>query len=408
MNDKQTVEERTTGLTYSSASSSSSESSPFSSLSRATGSGSDSAYGTLDDDIDLPLKIQPISGGTTPRRTISLKKNKGSSVDAAARGNGNARAAALMLLSPKTSSTSSLNIAPTVGASGQRKSGGDTSSSSERKLRKRKGKGVSKTQCPLSTTGYLSPASGAPQPRLSPSLSNTQHSESSSGSITPLASTPNSTYIDDHLSIPTPHRNLDASSSSTQNISNPSFLAIFPITTITALGTISISLLSVFATSASPSSPWSNFRVIPASPIHLLHPDGAIEVEYVNAMLSIFLIPSVAESRQVILSVVNLYLLSAFERKATTRNRSGQSRIGSKLMNGAFMWLSILLVRISLAGIFGRGVGWAWPELFSTRAISSVASGKSSVSSFDVTLLTFSVGTPFFAFGWKQALPLCC
>lgn len=101
--------------------------------------------------------------------------------------------------------------------------------------------------------------------------------------------------------------------------------------------------------------------LLPASPVHLLRVRDHRAVESVNAILSPFLVT--ASSTAVGLGVANLVSLKSLEEQGST---------GAEM---AGLWGAIVAVRVTLAWVFGRVLGWAHPSLFSTQAIHQVGAG---------------------------------
>lgn len=112
----------------------------------------------------------------------------------------------------------------------------------------------------------------------------------------------------------------------------------------------------------------TSLRIIPSSPAHLLRASNNSALEYLNAVLSPFAITSSTSS--VILALVNLSLLRNIE--------LAEAPLGERLQCHVvgIIWTSIIAVRLTLAWVFGRVLGWAHPSLFSTPAVHEVGSGK--------------------------------
>lgn len=118
----------------------------------------------------------------------------------------------------------------------------------------------------------------------------------------------------------------------------------------------------------------TSLRIIPSSPIHLLRDSNNPVLEYLNAALSPFSISSSISS--LTLALVNLSLLRNIELAVAP--------LGIKLQCciAGLIWTSIVAVRVTLAWLFGRVLGWAHPSLLSTPAIHEVGSGKLAFSQF--------------------------
>lgn len=106
--------------------------------------------------------------------------------------------------------------------------------------------------------------------------------------------------------------------------------------------------------------------LLAASPVHLLHPRSHLLLEATNALLSPFLIAPTASS--IALGTVNLLSLRSIE---------ADPRLGprSKFVLVTAIWTVTVCVRVAMAWIFGRGVGWAYPELFFNDAVHEVGAG---------------------------------
>ncbi|KAI5479382.1 hypothetical protein MNV49_003716 [Pseudohyphozyma bogoriensis] len=139
-------------------------------------------------------------------------------------------------------------------------------------------------------------------------------------------------------------------------------LVTAPITTTASILTFAVSISSRFA---------SAYPVIPASPVHLLRPDSLSHrlVEYTNALLAPFLI-STSSTSALALGIANLATFKSLEDDHATR---GTASTKTALVTG--LWVAIVAVRVLLSWVFGRVLGWAHPELFSTTAIHQVGSG---------------------------------
>ncbi|KAK4701853.1 hypothetical protein P7C70_g4377, partial [Phenoliferia sp. Uapishka_3] len=129
------------------------------------------------------------------------------------------------------------------------------------------------------------------------------------------------------------------------------FPSIPPITTTATVITLALLLFSL--NSSSP--------LLPTSPIHLLHPRGHFLLESANAAFSPFL--TIASTTAISLSLSNLAGLKTLEDEGTT----GVVMVG--------LWGAIVAVRVLLAWLFGRVLGWAHPQFFSTEAIHEVGGG---------------------------------
>ncbi|KAM0748882.1 hypothetical protein T439DRAFT_56473 [Meredithblackwellia eburnea MCA 4105] len=125
-----------------------------------------------------------------------------------------------------------------------------------------------------------------------------------------------------------------------------------PVTSIAIVLTAVLSL----------ATPFAPVPLLPASPVHLLHPGSEAITEWTNAFLSPFLVQPKVSS--VVLGVANLVCLKTLEDEA---------RLGSVEIAG--LWGAILAVRVLLAWIFGRVLGWSHPQFFSSLAIHQVGSG---------------------------------
>lgn len=134
-------------------------------------------------------------------------------------------------------------------------------------------------------------------------------------------------------------------------------LALPPLT----LAFAAISLILTLASFVSP------LPLLHASPIHLLQPNSHRLIEYTNAALSPFLVNLSTSGLGI--AAANLVCLKALEDEGTGLRSSTKVAVVSVL------WAAIVGVRVLLAWIFGRVLGWAHPHLFSTTAIHQVGAG---------------------------------
>lgn len=129
-----------------------------------------------------------------------------------------------------------------------------------------------------------------------------------------------------------------------------------PLTHAIALLTVTLSLLSLVVP----------LPLLPVSPAYLLHPRQHLTLELANSLFSPLLVtPSLSA---IALGVMNLKSLRDIERRRNWGLRAGVALLG-------LTWASVLLVRVAAAWLFGRGLGWAYPSLFSNNAVHQVGSG---------------------------------
>lgn len=370
---------------------------------RSPSDGSDSAYATLEDEEEEQrmhrntLGQARTSGTSTPRRRSSLKEkgalgtgrggsrtrsNSSSSKSDDLRSSSHSVTTAFGSNDPRSPVSpnskyrlNSLTVSPSALPSNSLLSPGKNKRSSVMTSGGMTGKKVKKKKKNLIKMAQDEQVQGPASPYA------TRSSTSSSRSITPTPlsyrnSTSSSNSTPKHRSQSIPSSPLlsvvdtDASMIAEDSRLHPdsTSIALIPLTTITTLFTLS---LSVFSLLASSSSAYQSYQITPVSPLHLLHPQNAILSEYANAVLSIFLVRlERSKSQDCVLGIINLYLLSSLERRLHYKKRT------RKVIDGVCIWSSILTTRIGLAWLFGRAVGWAWPELFSTAAIASVGNGK--------------------------------
>lgn len=139
-----------------------------------------------------------------------------------------------------------------------------------------------------------------------------------------------------------------------------------PLSHAVAVLTITLSLFSLLVP----------VPLLPVSPAYLLHPRSRFAIETVNALLSPLLVtPSLSG---VALGVLNIGSLRELERAAKSQRNWG---VGEGITLMAAVWTALLLVRVGAAWLFGRGLGWAYPSLFFNSAVHSVGSGKFSLAS---------------------------
>lgn len=138
----------------------------------------------------------------------------------------------------------------------------------------------------------------------------------------------------------------------------PSFLP--PLTQTTLILSSTISLASYL-------SPVP--LVTPVSPVHLRHADSptSLLAQLANAALAPFLAePSLSG---IILAATTLFLAARLER------RTPSSNVRTKVAAAGLAWAGIVGVRVLASWVFGRVLGWAHPQFFSTRAIHEVGAG---------------------------------
>lgn len=112
----------------------------------------------------------------------------------------------------------------------------------------------------------------------------------------------------------------------------------------------------------------SPIPILPASPIHLLRSLSYRPLEYINVLLAPFLVN--ASSSAILLAVANLASLKSLD------ENYNKFAFGSKGAVVSLLWIMTVSLRVILCWLFGRVLGWAHPELFSTSAIHEVGSGK--------------------------------
>ncbi|GAA5857239.1 hypothetical protein JCM8547_009392 [Rhodosporidiobolus lusitaniae] len=158
---------------------------------------------------------------------------------------------------------------------------------------------------------------------------------------------------------PTASSPLPSSSSSTPLPSSHLF-TLPPLTQTVAILTALISTASSLS---------RHPLVTPISPVHLRHAStfADLTLQLSNAALAPFLITRGLKSAA--LGAVNLALLRSLEE--STPALSPRSKVA--LAGG--MWAAIVGLRILAGWVFGRVLGWAHPEHFSTRAIHEVGAG---------------------------------
>lgn len=128
-------------------------------------------------------------------------------------------------------------------------------------------------------------------------------------------------------------------------------------------------LIAFFSLSASLASLVLPYPLLPSSPVHLLHPGSHAAIEYVNAALSPLLIP--LSTSGIALAFANLVSLRALEGEA------GPGRAVERAGLAGATWAAIISVRVLFAWVFGRVLGWAHPSWFSNAAIHEVGAGTS-------------------------------
>ncbi|GAA6036846.1 hypothetical protein JCM8097_006310 [Rhodosporidiobolus ruineniae] len=109
--------------------------------------------------------------------------------------------------------------------------------------------------------------------------------------------------------------------------------------------------------------------VTPISPVAFRHASSFHDLAHntANAALAPFLLqPSL---RSAALGVANLALLKSLEESAPSVSMQVKGAVA------ATMWAAIVGLRVLAGWVFGRVLGWAHPQLFSTRAIHEVGSG---------------------------------
>ncbi|BGP04913.1 hypothetical protein JCM10049v2_000715 [Rhodotorula toruloides] len=109
--------------------------------------------------------------------------------------------------------------------------------------------------------------------------------------------------------------------------------------------------------------------VTPLSPVPLRHADtpASLVLQSANAALAPLLAqPSLPG---VVLAATTLFLAARLERRTTSLSAR------SKVAVAGVAWAAIVGVRVLASWVFGRVLGWAHPQFFSTRAIHEVGAG---------------------------------
>lgn len=146
--------------------------------------------------------------------------------------------------------------------------------------------------------------------------------------------------------------------------SSPSFSPLGSLPSLPPL-TLAAATLSLTFSLLSQLSP---IPLLPASPVHLLHTRNHALLEYTNAFLSPFLVHG--STSALALAAANLASLKSIEEEAFTRRSTSV-----KAVIASAMWVAIVALRVLLSWVFGRVLGWAHPEWFATSAIHEVGSG---------------------------------
>ncbi|SGY31956.1 BQ5605_C002g01288 [Microbotryum silenes-dioicae] len=169
-----------------------------------------------------------------------------------------------------------------------------------------------------------------------------------------------------------------------------------PLTTLAASLSVLLTLSSLLAP----------VPLLASSPVHILRTRNHAAVEYANAFLSPLLVSGVKPAAA--LAIANFASLASIETKTSAST-------SLKALFVSTLWIAIMSLRVSLSYIFGRALGWAHPQWFSTRAIHEVGAGcaplllslslvhaytmrhrpsKSAISPFHLALLAANFCTP--------------
>lgn len=139
--------------------------------------------------------------------------------------------------------------------------------------------------------------------------------------------------------------------------SNPS--PVGPLNSATAAATVVLSLLNHL----------DLIHLLPGSPVHLLHPADRYLTEYTNAAFTPFLLHNFASPACKVLAIANLFALHTLEQSTRTLGKSTQ------LAFAAVAWAGTVTLRIILSWVFGRVLGFAHPQWFSTAAVHQTFAG---------------------------------
>ncbi|GAA5831846.1 hypothetical protein JCM11251_003907 [Rhodosporidiobolus azoricus] len=140
------------------------------------------------------------------------------------------------------------------------------------------------------------------------------------------------------------------------------FLSLPPLTSVALKVTLLVSLSSAVLHPA---------LIMPLSPVALRHVSSPSEFFLLgfNALLAPFLVnPSM---RGVALGAANFHLLKDLEASASG---SGMSQ-GAQAGLAGLAWTGVVALRVLCGWVFGRVLGWAHPELFSSRAVHEGGAG---------------------------------
>ncbi|SCV68699.1 BQ2448_820 [Microbotryum intermedium] len=146
--------------------------------------------------------------------------------------------------------------------------------------------------------------------------------------------------------------------------------------------------------------------LLASSPVHILRARDHAVVEYINAFLSPLLVSGLKPAAA--LAIANFASLASIESKSS-------ASMSRKALFVSTLWIAIMSLRVLLSYVFGRSLGWAHPQWFSTRAIHEVGAGsapfllslslihayamrhrpsKSAVSPYQLALLAANFCTP--------------
>ncbi|BGO96769.1 hypothetical protein RTBOTA2_000639 [Rhodotorula toruloides] len=109
--------------------------------------------------------------------------------------------------------------------------------------------------------------------------------------------------------------------------------------------------------------------VTPLSPVHLRHADTPASVLLQSANASLAPLLAQPSLPGVVLAATTLCLAARLERR--TASLSGRSKVAV----AGVAWAATVGVRVLASWVFGRVLGWAHPQFFSTRAIHEVGAG---------------------------------